>query len=278
MHFYKFHIGDYMSHTRHISLLEDLAYRRLLDFYFLHEQPIKHRDAARQIGMRDHEEDVLTILNEFFLSTENGFINVRADKEIAEFRKHQAVSAYGAFIRDNPSLKHLVNKEDYITHYLALSIDVYIGTLRGDDVPIKGTSRGDDAPLTINHNHNHKEKRATSVACPPDVSQQIWDDWVALRKSKKAPITKTVLNGAIAEAKILGWPLEKFLAEWCSRGSQGLKAEWIVKPNPYDVGRLTVASKNEPDAALEKIKADDLKAAPIPLETLARMAQIRGRA
>ena len=275
MHFYKFHIGDYMSHTRHISLLEDLAYRRLLDFYFLHEQPIKHRDAARQIGMRDHEEDVLTILNEFFLSTENGFINVRADKEIAEFRKHQAVSAYGAFIRDNPSLKHLVNKEDYITHYLALSIDVYIGTLRGDDVPIKGTSRGDDAPLTNNHNHNHIEKRATSVACPPDVSQQIWNDWVALRKSKKAPITQTVLNGAIAEAKILGWPLEKFLAEWCSRGSQGLKAEWIVKPNPYDVGRLTVASKNEPDPALEKIKADDLKAAPIPLEVLAKMAQLR---
>jgi hypothetical protein len=96
-----------------------------------------------------------------------------------------------------------------------------------------------------------------------------------LRKSKKAPITQTVLNGAIAEAKILGWPLEKFLAEWCSRGSQGLKAEWIVKPNPYDVGRLTVASNNEPNAALEKIKADDLKAAPIPLEVLAKMAQLR---
>jgi hypothetical protein len=63
-----------MSHTRHLSLLEDLAYRRLLDFYFLHEQPIKHRDAARQIGMREHEEDVLTVLNEFFLSTDDGFV------------------------------------------------------------------------------------------------------------------------------------------------------------------------------------------------------------
>jgi hypothetical protein len=267
-----------MSHTRHLSLLEDLAYRRLLDFYFLHEQPIRHRDAARHIGMRDHEEDVLTVLNEFFLSTENGFINVRADKEVAEFRKHQAVSAYGAFIRDNPSLKHLVNKEDYITHYLASSIDVYIGTLRGNDVPIVDTSSTHDAPLTINHNHNHKEKRATSVACPPDVSQQIWNDWVALRKSKKAPITQTVLNGAIAEAKILGWPLEKFLAEWCSRGSQGLKAEWIVKPNPADIVRLTVPSKNEPNLALLKIEEDAKKAAPIPLEVLARMAQIRQKA
>jgi len=99
-----------------------------------------------------------------------------------------------------------------------------------------------------------------------------------LRKSKKAPITQTVLNGAIAEAKILGWPLEKFLAEWCSRGSQGLKAEWIVKPNPADKVRLTVASSNEPDPALLKIAEDAKKAAPIPLEVLARMAQIRQKA
>jgi hypothetical protein len=42
--------------------------------------------------------------------------------------------------------------------------------------------------------------------------------------------------------------------------------------------RLTVPSKNEPDAALEKIKADDLKAAPIPFEVLAKMAELRRKA
>jgi uncharacterized protein YdaU (DUF1376 family) len=89
MHYYQFHIGDYASHTRHLSLLEDLAYRRLLDFYYLHEQPIKQRDIARQIGMREHEQDVLTVLNEFFLSTDAGFVSPRADKEIAHY--HQKV-------------------------------------------------------------------------------------------------------------------------------------------------------------------------------------------
>ena len=122
----------------------------------------------------------------------------------------------------------------------------------------------DAIPETETEGETETKKRATSVACPPDVSQQIWSDWVALRKSKKAPITQTVLNGAVSEAKILGWPLEKFLAEWCSRGSQGLKADWIVKPNPADKVRLTVAPSNEPDPALEKIKADEKKAAPMP--------------
>ena len=267
-----------MSHTRHISLLEDLAYRRLLDFYFLHEQPIKHRDAARQIGMREHEEDVLTILNEFFLSTEDGFVNVRADKEIAEFRKHQAVSAYGAFIRDNPSLKHLVNKEDYITHYLAVSIDVYIGTLRGDDVPIMDTSSTDDAPLTINHNHNHKDKRATSVAAPDGVSNSVWQEFKSLRKAKKAPITQRAIDAISSEAQKIGWSLEKALEECVVRGWQAFKADWVVKPNPADRVRLTVAPSNEPDPELMKIKADDKKAVPIPLEVLAKMAQLRRNA
>jgi hypothetical protein len=130
----------------------------------------------------------------------------------------------------------------------------------------------------ITNNHKPKRESATVVACPPDVSQQIWNDWVALRKSKKAPITQTVLNGAIAEAKILGWPLEKFLAEWCSRGSQGLKAEWIVKPNPADKVRLTVAPSNEPDPALEKIKADAKITRPPTPEELAIFNSIRRKA
>jgi uncharacterized protein YdaU (DUF1376 family) len=254
MHYYQFHIGDYKSHTHHLSLLEDLAYRRLLDFYFLHEKPIKHRDVARQIGMREHEEDVMTVLNEFFISTEDGFVSPRADKEIKQYKEFAEAGKRGAAKRWGTPPNGEANSPPNATP---------IATINQE-------------PLTTNH--KPKRESATSVACPPDVSQQIWNDWVALRKSKKAPITQTVLNGAIAEAKILGWHLEKFLAEWCSRGSQGLKAEWIVKPNPADKVRLTVAPSNEPDPELEKIKADEKKAAPIPLEVLARMAQIRGRA
>ena len=254
MHYYQFHIGDYKSHTHHLSLMEDLAYRRLLDFYFLHEQPIKHRDIARQIGMREHEEDVMTVLNEFFISTEDGFVSPRADKEIKQYKEFAEAGKRGAAKRwGTPPNGEAISPPNATP----------IATINQE-------------PITTNH--KPKRESATSVACPPDVSQQIWGDWVALRKSKKAPITQTVLNGAIAEAKILGWPLEKFLAEWCSRGSQGLKAEWIVKPNPADKVRLTVASSNEPDPALLKIAEDAKKAAPIPLETLAKMAQIRGRA
>ena len=96
MHYYNFHIGDYKSHTSHLSVIEDIAYRRLLDFYYLHEKPIKQHDIARQIGMREHEQDVLTILDEFFLSSPEGFVHPRADKEISRFKEFAEAGKRGA--------------------------------------------------------------------------------------------------------------------------------------------------------------------------------------
>jgi uncharacterized protein YdaU (DUF1376 family) len=279
MHFYKFHIGDYMSHTRHLSLYEDLAYRRLLDFYFLHEQPIKHRDAARQIGMREHEEDVLTVLNEFFLSTDEGFVNPRANKEIEEYKAHQGTSAYGAFIRDNQSLKSVVQKDVYIQHFTNGTLDTYIKTLRTQDVPIMSTSSIHDAttnhkPLTINQEPKVKQHKGSRL----HPTFTLPDEWSEFCKQDRPELNAQQI-------------FDKFKDYWIAQaGQKGVKLDWFAtwrnwvrntnapKLNLADIGRLTVPPSNEPDAALLKIKADDLKAAPIPLEVLAKMAELRRKA
>jgi hypothetical protein len=87
-----------------------------------------------------------------------------------------------------------------------------------------------------------RKKNATVVACPSDVAEQVWQDWLSLRKSKKASVTETVVNGARQEANKLGWPLEQFLIEWCTRGSQGLKAEW-VKPDQQSMSKTGQMNK-----------------------------------
>jgi len=99
LHYYSFNIGDYASHTRHLTLLEDLAYRRLLDLYYLHEQPLNEcsTTVARLINMRDNVEEVAAILVEFFDHEEGvGYINPRADAEIEKFKsKQEAASRAG---------------------------------------------------------------------------------------------------------------------------------------------------------------------------------------
>ena len=98
MHYYQFNIGDYASHTRHLNLLEDLAYRRLLDIYYLQERPLNVgiTSVARQINMRDHEVEVKAVLEEFFELTDEGWINRRADQEIAKYQEFIAAGKRGA--------------------------------------------------------------------------------------------------------------------------------------------------------------------------------------
>ena len=86
MHYYQFNIGDYKSHTEHLSEMEDLTYRRLLDWYYLHESPIPLdlTEIARQIRMRSHSDCIALVLQEYFERTEIGWIHHRANKEIAK--------------------------------------------------------------------------------------------------------------------------------------------------------------------------------------------------
>ena len=91
MNYFPFHIGDYAAHTQRLSLMEDLAYRRLIDAYYLAERPLNGRstDVAREIGMLEQLEAVEYVLEKFFVKCDEGYRNARCDKEIAHFRDKQ---------------------------------------------------------------------------------------------------------------------------------------------------------------------------------------------
>lgn len=75
-----------------------------------------------------------------------------------------------------------------------------------------------------------KPAKPSAIACPPNVNDSTWNDWLALRKAKRAPVTQTVIDHAEREAEKAGITLDEFLKIWCARGSQGLEASWL-KPD-----------------------------------------------
>ena len=90
MNYYPFHIGDYIAHTAHLDPIEDCAYRRLLDAYYLIEGPLpadvaacarqtaigKSTRQAMAIGMRlGYHGMIREIVSR--LKTENGLSNAR---------------------------------------------------------------------------------------------------------------------------------------------------------------------------------------------------------
>jgi hypothetical protein len=122
-----------------------------------------------------------------------------------------------------------------------------------------------------------KERIKESAIAPPDgVSDSVWQDFLKLRKAKKAPMTEAAMQGIEREVKAAGWTMEAALRECCLRGWQGFKAEWVADKAPFgqvDIAKHTVPSRPGPDPTLEQIKAHT--GAAMPDSVRAKINQMR---
>lgn len=245
MHYYQFHIGDYKSHTHHLSLMEDLAFRRLLDHYYLHESPIKQRDIARQIGMREHEQDVLTVLNEFFVSTDKGFVNPRADAEIAKFKEFSEAGKRGAAKRWSTPANGEANSPPNAT-------------------PI---ATNNHKPITNNHIKTQRGSRLpTDWSLPDD-----WFEWAEKERPDLsiAKVADSFKDFWIAKPGAGGVKLD-WQATW-RNWVRSQKQGFIAK---QDIVYQTTPTPANHDAALRKIEEDRKKAAKPSAEVQAKIAEL----
>jgi uncharacterized protein YdaU (DUF1376 family) len=211
MHYYQFNIGDYKSHTNHLDLLEDLAYRRLLDLYYLHERPLSVSVAAvaRQIGMREYEDKVYLMLEEFFHNSEEGWVNPRADREIKHFHsKIEQASRAGKASAQRRS--------------------------NGRSTDVQPNNKQEP----INKKQDTKKTVTTKVVCPPSVDQQVWEDWLTIRRAKKLPLTETAWHQIQGEIEASGLPVDVVIKECCLRGWAAFKVNWL-KENPISTPSAT---------------------------------------
>ena len=107
MHFYRFHVGDYWKDTTHLTMQEDLAYRRLIDIYYMNDGEIPSDLKVLSKKIRIRVEVVAKVRNEFFKNTEQGWIHSRCDSEIARFhkivQKNQDNGTKGGRPKNNPN-------------------------------------------------------------------------------------------------------------------------------------------------------------------------------
>ena len=85
MHHYPFHLGDYQRDTAHLTPMEDLAYRRLLDLYYDREAPIPIETQWVSRRLRLDCELIANVLREFFVESQEGWKHARCDAEIARY-------------------------------------------------------------------------------------------------------------------------------------------------------------------------------------------------
>jgi len=215
MHYFQFNIGDYASHTRHLTRDEDLAYRRLLDLYYLQEKPLPadYQKCARLILMSECSADVERVLNEFFEPNEDGtgLINKRADAEIAKYHSKSEKA------REAGKASGKVRKERTLND-------------RSTDAELNKKQE----TRNIKQEPIKNIRTAKAVACPVGLPEQVWSDFLTLRKAKKNPLTETALSLIQREAEKAHWSLEDAVRECVMRGWQSFKADWVMNKPAFN--------------------------------------------
>nr|DAK47461.1 MAG TPA: replication protein O [Bacteriophage sp.] len=98
-----------------------------------------------------------------------------------------------------------------------------------------------------NTNKKNTKKSDLDLLADFGITGQLADDFIVLRKAKKAPITETALKGYQSEADKAGISICEAVAIAIKRNWQGFNASWDwqgVLPNNQQTQKMTFAEKN----------------------------------
>jgi len=175
MYYYQFHITDYKSHTDHLDPLEDIAYRRMLDWCYLHEKPLPKeiKDIARLIKMRPNIECITSVLREFFFKDEDGnYCNKRVLMGIGKYHEKSA--------KARESVKARWDKAKGDTNVLRTHNEC-----NTNQEPITNNQE----PITKNHKPPTKDQnKGGGFVLPVEVSESVWQEFEQHRKEIRKPL------------------------------------------------------------------------------------------
>lgn len=86
MHYTKIHWGDYSKDTGHLTPLEHGIYLLLMRVYYTTEKPfpMDPAEVSRRAGVKAHQDEVDSLLRDFFYQAADGWRHKRMDEEIAK--------------------------------------------------------------------------------------------------------------------------------------------------------------------------------------------------
>jgi uncharacterized protein YdaU (DUF1376 family) len=203
MYYYKFNIADWHLATSHLSLEEEAIYFRLINYYYDTESPIpvETQSVIRRLRLGSNSEIVGIILKEFFTLESDGWHHKRCDDEISQYHDKAEVNQVNGKKGGRPKKTQSVSKDN-------------------PDI----TLTKNQEPITKNH------IKATGVP-PADVSNDIFQDYLKIRKAKKSPWTPTAQKLMRNEAQKAGISLQEAMELCCARGWVGFKADWVNGKN-----------------------------------------------
>ncbi len=204
-------MGDYARKTARLSMREHGAYRLLMDEYYstLNPLPASIEELCRITRALSQEETeaVTKVVTMYFVLQSDGYHNKRADEEIKAWKKQ------AEFNREVGKLGGRPRKTKPVTE--PATEQKPTPEVRSQKLEVRSQT---------------PDTTSKTLVRPDTVDEPVWNDFIKLRRAKKAPLTATALKGIAREADKAGLTLQAAIEMCCSRGWQGFKAEWVREP------------------------------------------------
>ena len=217
MHYFKFNIGDYHKKAGRLTMLEHGAYTLLIHSCYDRERFPTLEEAINWCWARSEEEilAVKFVLKQFFTLEDGVYVQPRIADEVAEYRKK---SAKNRAIAEEREARKRQDRARFVQ----------------EREPSDQDRAPNQEPINQEPINQIKRRPAASAAIskPEEVSEQVWEDFLAVRRKKAAPLTPTAFALFCAEVEKANLPLEDALKVCCQYNWQTFKADWYAERKP----------------------------------------------
>lgn len=251
MHFYPFNVGDYASHTRYLSPLQDIVYRRLMDNYYTDETPPAGDFAAiaQSIGMPENIAEVEYILNRYFKQDGEVWRQKRIDNILAEYKQKQAANDEKKKNEAERQRKHREKRSSLFAELSEKGIYPEWNTPTKELVTMLSRVTGDRVTRDVTAINNKQEtinnKQYNIVSATP-----LQDDFCLPLKSGKVWIPDNDFLQVIKTAyptieineefqRMKAWLISNPNKQKTQRGIKGFVNSWLSRAKPKPAGELT---------------------------------------
>lgn len=237
MYFYKFHIGDFAMWTAGFDSESVGIFIKLLNRYMLTENPIKTDWVSLGFPISEQEK-AKAILSSCWEETSDGWIFSPVQENIKHYQSSTAKNRENGKKGGRPR-KANSNPEETQTKPSGFSEETQtkpntkpnsvnsINSVNSvnKDIDTHPSPSAQDASVST---PPAKKAKRTSVCKPADVPENLWCDWIALRKQKRLPLTAQALALVQAEATKAGKTLAEVLQICLQNSWAGFRANWLT--------------------------------------------------
>lgn len=225
------YVADYLADTAHLTTEEHGAYLLLLFSYWQTGKPLRS-DRLASVARLSNERwaNVEQTLKEFFHVSKGIWTHFRVEADLAKVdSKTKKNSEAGKLSAKARALAKQALEEAQSTNVATDVEQTYqrnVNHARSGDTDTDTDTKQDQKHCAENKPERAKTINAKSLVAM-DVPEQIAKDWLAVRKTKRAPLTQTALEGVKREADKAGKTLAQAIEIAARNSWAGYKASWI---------------------------------------------------